>query len=165
GLGGCTREWRRAVPSDNPAVIEGRADLAARDLRLRNRRTVSGLRRGLDAALDDLAGERDADRRALAERIDGYERTAKGFESPVRAVAAGDADAGLGLRETAERLGCGFVSLGEQSVAVRAAPERVDREPVAALAAELGGNDEGEVALDAILADLPGYSRNSRNDP
>ncbi|EMA72116.1 molybdopterin biosynthesis protein [Halorubrum distributum] len=178
-LGGWSREWGLVVSDGNPEGIEGLADLVDRDLRFRNRPTVSGLRRSLDAALDDLAGERDGDRRALAENIDGYERTAKAFESPVRAVAAGDADAGLGLRETADRLGCGFVSLGEQSVVVRAASDRIDREPVAALAAELGGgaDDGAETAgagadaaedrpdLDAILADLPGYSRNSRNDP
>ncbi|ELZ36020.1 molybdopterin biosynthesis protein [Halorubrum distributum] len=178
-VGGWTREWGLVVPDGNPDDVTGIADLIDRDLRFRNRPTVSGLRRSLDAVLDDLADGRDADRRDLAEEIDGYERTAKAFESPVRAVAAGDADAGLGLRETADRLGCGFVSLGEQSVVVRAASDRLDREPVAALAAELGGgaDDGAETAgagadaaedrpdLDAILADLPGYSRNSRNDP
>ena len=183
-LGGWSREWGLVVPAGNPDGVTGLADLVDRDLRLRNRPTVSGLRRSLDAALDGLAAERDADRRALAERIDGYERTGKAFESPVRAVVAGDADAGLGLRETAARLGCDFVSLGEQSVAVRAAPDRVDREPVAALAAALRGGaggdadadddgvgagvaagDEAAPDLDAILADLPGYSRNSRNEP
>ncbi|WP_048078426.1 hypothetical protein, partial [Halorubrum sp. AJ67] len=64
------------------------------------------------------------------------------------------------------RLGCEFVPLGEQSVVVRAAPDRVDREPVAALEAELSAGVGGDrPALDAILDDLPGYSRNSRNDP
>ncbi|WP_434522275.1 molybdopterin biosynthesis protein [Halorubrum sp. AS12] len=180
-LGGWSREWGLVVPDGNPEGVGGLADLVDRDLRFRNRPTVSGLRRSLDAALDDLAGERDADRRALAERIDGYERTAKAFESPIRAVVAGDADAGLGLRETADRIGCGFVPLGEQSVVVRAASDRVDRRPVAALAAELGGGadadidaeeagaadsaSDGRPDLDAILADLPGYSRNSRNEP
>ncbi|WP_049908856.1 MULTISPECIES: molybdopterin biosynthesis protein [Halorubrum] len=170
-LGGWTREWGLVVPEGNPDGVEGLADLVDRDLRFRNRPTVSGLRRSLDGALDSLADERDADRRELAERIDGHERTAKAFESPVRAVVAGDADVGLGLRETAARLGCGFVPLGEQSVVVRAAPDRVDREPVAALAAELSadgreaGSDDADPALDAILDGLPGYSRNSRNDP
>ena len=163
-LGGWTREWGLVVPAGNPDGVTGLGDLVDGDLRFRNRPTVSGLRRSLDAALNGLADGRDADRRALAERIDGYERTAKAFESPVRAVVGGDADAGLGLRETAERLGCGFVPLGEQSVVVRAAPDRVDRELVAELSAALG-DDEGEAALDAILDDLPGYSRNSRNDP
>ena len=163
-LGEWTREWGLVVPDGNPEEVTGVAALVDRDLRFRNRPTVSGLRRGLDASLADLADERDADRRGLAERIDGYERTAKAFESPVRAVVAGDVDVGLGLRETAERLGCEFVPLGEQSVVVRAAADRVDRGPVAALAAELGDGD-GPGGLDAILADLPGYSRNSRNDP
>jgi putative molybdopterin biosynthesis protein len=163
-LGGWAREWGLVVPAGNPDGVTGLGDLVDGDLQFRNRPTVSGLRRSLDAALNGLADGRDADRRALAERIDGYERTAKAFESPVRAVVGGDADAGLGLRETAERLGCGFVPLGEQSVVVRAAPDRVDREPVAELSAALG-DDEGEAALDAILDDLPGYSRNSRNDP
>jgi len=165
-IGGWSREWGLVVPEGNPDDVAGLADLVDRDLRFRNRPTVSGLRRSLDAALDDLADGRDADRRELAERIDGYERTAKAFESPVRAVVAGDADAGLGLRETAARLGCGFVPLGEQSVVVRAAPDRVDREPVAALAAELSAGADGDSpAFDAVLDDLPGYSRNSRNDP
>jgi len=118
---------------------------------------VSGLRRSLDALLDGLAAERGAARGDLTDRIDGYERTVKGVESPARAVLAGDADAGLGLRETAARLGCGFVPLGEQSVAVRAAPDRTDRGPVAALSAELSGDG----GLDAILDDLPGFSRNA----
>ncbi|QWC20151.1 molybdopterin biosynthesis protein [Halorubrum sp. 2020YC2] len=170
-LGGWSREWGLVVPEGNPDGVTGLADLVDRDLRFRNRPTVSGLRRSLDAALDDVAGDRDADRRALAERIDGYERTAKAFESPVRAVVAGDADAGLGLRETADRLGCGFVSLGEQSVVVRAASDRADRGPVAALAAELAGEGsegdapDGPSAFCAVLDDLSGYSRNSRNDP
>ena len=182
-LGGWTREWGLVVPDGNPDDVAGIADLIDRDLRFRNRPTVSGLRRSLDAALDEFASGRDADRRELAERIDGYERTVKAFESPVRAVAAGDADAGLGLRETATRLGCEFVPLGEQSVVVRAAPDRVDREPVATLAAALSGEESPEATdgratgrrsvdaaaerpdLDAVLDSLPGYSRNSRNDP
>jgi putative molybdopterin biosynthesis protein len=73
-------------------------------------------------------------------------------------VIAGDADVGVGLRETAKRLDCGFVSLGEQSVAVRAAPDRADREAVRELAAAL--DDPAD-----LLDGLAGYSRNSRNDP
>ena len=164
-LGGWTREWGLVAPDGNPEEVTGLADLVDRDLRFRNRPTVSGLRRSLDAALDDLADERDADRRDLAEAVDGYERTAKAFERPVRAVAAGDADVGLGLRETGEPRGCAFVPLGGHAVVVRAAAGRVDRDSVAALAAELGNGGDGDGGIDAILSDLPGYSRNSRNDP
>ncbi|WP_144921654.1 molybdopterin biosynthesis protein [Halorubrum salsamenti] len=157
-LGGWTREWGLVVPDGNPDDVTGLADLVDGDLRFVNRPTDSGLRRSLDGALDDLAVDRGASRGDLTDRIDGYELAVRAFESPVRKVIAGDADAGLGLRETAERLGCGFVPLGEQAVAVRAAPDRVERDAVAELADALDGPSD-------LLADLAGYSRNSRNDP
>ncbi|WP_435092794.1 molybdopterin biosynthesis protein [Halorubrum sp. N11] len=157
-LGEWTREWGIVVPKGNPDDVTGLADLVDGDLRFVNRPTDSGLRRSFDDALGDLAADRDASRGDLTERIDGYELTVRAFESPVRKVIAGDTDAGLGLRETAARLGCGFVSLGEQAVAVRAAPDRVKREAVAELADALDD-------LDNLLVDLPGYSRKSRNDP
>jgi len=166
-LGGWTREWGLVVPEGNPDGVAGLADLVDGDLRFVNRPPDSGLRRSLDDALADLAADRDESRRALTDRIDGYELTVRAFESPVRTVLAGDADAGLGLRETAERLGCGFVSLGDQPVSVRAAPDRVERDAVAALADALDdlGGAAGDGGKPDLLADLPGYSRNSRNDP
>jgi len=168
-LGGWTREWGLVVPEGNPDGVTGLGDLVDGDLRFVNRPSDAGLRRSLDDALGDLAADRDASRGDLAGRIDGYELTVRAFESPVRKVIAGDADAGLGLRETADRLGCGFVSLGEQSVVVRAAPDRVERDAVAELAdaledldAAAGGDIDG---LADLIDDLAGYSRNSRNDP
>ena len=157
-LGGWTREWGLVVPPGNPADATGLDALVDRDLRFVNRSTDSGLRRSLDDALDRLADERSTSRGELTEAIAGYELTVRAFESPARKVITGDADVGLGLRETAERLDCGFVSLGEQSVAVRAAPDRADREAVAQLASAL--DDPGD-----LLDGLAGYSRNSRNEP
>ena len=150
-IGRFEREWGLVVPAGDPNDVSGLADLVDADLRFVNRSTDSGLRRTLDAALEELATERETSRSALAERIDGYELTVRAFESPVRKVAAGDADVGLGLRETAERLGCSFVPLGEQSVVVHAAPDRVDRESVAELATEL--DDAADV-----VAGLGGHS-------
>ncbi|WP_200531349.1 molybdopterin biosynthesis protein [Halorubrum sp. LN27] len=157
-LGGWTREWGLVVPDGNPEGVTGIADLVDGDLRFVNRPTDSGLRRSLDDALDGLAADRDASRRDLTDRIDGYGLTVRAFESPVRKVLGGDADAGLGLRETAERLGCGFVPLGEQRVSVRAAPDRVERDAVTELADAL--DDPAD-----RFEGLAGYSRNSRNDP
>ncbi|WP_050034236.1 molybdopterin biosynthesis protein [Halorubrum halophilum] len=157
-LGGWTREWGLVVPEGNPDGVTGIADLVDGDVRFVNRPTDSGIRRSFDGALDELAADRDASRANLADRIDGYELTVRAFESPVRKVLAGDADAGLGLRETAERLSCEFVSLGEQAVAVRAAPDRVERDAVAELADALDDPTD-------LLAGLAGYSRKSRNDP
>ena len=157
-LGGWTREWGLVVPAGNPADVTGLGAVVDRDLRFVNRPTDSGLRRGLDDALDRLADERSASRSELTEAIAGYELTVRAFESPARKVITGDADVGLGLRETAERLDCEFVSLGEQSVVVRAAPERADRDAVAELASAL--DDPAD-----LLDGLAGYSRNSRNEP
>ncbi|TKX76659.1 molybdopterin biosynthesis protein, partial [Halorubrum sp. SD626R] len=105
------------------------------------------------------AAERSESRAELTSRIDGYERAVRAFESPARRVMAGDADAGIGLRETADRLGCEFVSLGAQSVVVRAAPDRVEREAVQALAAVL--DDPG---TDDPVGALAGYSWDRSTD-
>ena len=108
-LGGWTREWGLVVPTGNPAGVEGLADLVERDLRFVNRPTASGLRTSLVNALAALADERGVERHDLVESIDGFDFTVQSHESPARRVAAGDADAGLGLRATAEKLDCGFV--------------------------------------------------------
>ncbi len=150
-LGEWRREWGLVVADGNPDGVSGVADLVDHDLRFVNRPSDSGLRRSLDATVEDLAAERSVPRTELTSRIDGYELTLRAFESPVRKVVDGGADVGLGLRETADRLGCGFVPVGEQSVAVRAAPDRVDRDPVASLSAELD-------AMSELLDGLTGYS-------
>ncbi len=151
-LGGWSREWGLIVPDGNPDGIDGLAELVDRDLRLVNREQTSGLRRSLDDAVASLAEHRDQSRREMTDAIAGYELTVKAFESPARKVAAGKADAGLGLRATAERLGLGFVSLGQQDVRVLAAPDRRTKAGVEELAAVLGD-------LDGILAELPGFEQ------
>ncbi|WP_281195482.1 molybdopterin biosynthesis protein [Halorubrum sp. F4] len=152
-LGEWQREWGLVVAAGNPEGVEGLGDLVDRDLRFVNRPTEAGLRRGLDDALEALAAERSASLGELTDRIDGYGLTLRAFESPVRRVLAGDADAGLALRETAERLDCGFVPLGEQPVVVRAAADRVDREAVTSLADELDGD-----GIATLIEGLSGYS-------
>jgi molybdate-binding protein len=137
-LGGWTREWGLVVPEGNPEAIDGLADLVDRDLAFVNRGRDAGIRRSLDVALDDLAEDRDAARPDLAESISGFEVGTKGFESPARAVARGDADAGLGLRATAQSLDLGFVPLGTESVRVRANPDRAEKPGVAEFVDVLG---------------------------
>ena len=150
GLGGWTREWGLVVPDGNPRNIEGLADLVDRDLRLVNRDSGSGLRASFDEALDRLASERDASRHDLSDNIDGYGLTTKAHESPARKVAAGAADAGLGLQATADSLGLGFVSLGTQSVDVLAAPDRAEKPGVRELEAAIDD-------LDPLAAPLDGF--------
>jgi len=153
-LGEWEREWGLVVPAaDNR--IDGLAALVDGDYRFVNRGRDSGLRRSFDDALAALADERGETRRALGDAIDGYGLTTKAHESPARKVAAGAADAGLGLRTTADKLGLGFVSLGTQAVRVLANPERVEK----------AGVEQLERALDdlASLVDAEaGFSLNGR---
>jgi molybdenum cofactor synthesis domain-containing protein len=151
-LGGWTREWGLVVAAGNPLGIDGLADLADRDLAFVNRGRDAGLRASLDAAIEQLAADRGASRQALTESVRGYEIGSKGFESPARAVARGNADAGLGLRATAEKLGLGFVPLGTESVRIRANPDRAAKPGVEELAAEVEG-----AAETGLFASLPGY--------
>jgi putative molybdopterin biosynthesis protein len=136
-LGGWTREWGLVVPASNPENVASLADLVDRDLRFVNRDTNSGLRTSLGNAVAALADERETTRHDLVESIDGFELSVKAVESPARKVQAGDADVGLGLRATADRLGLGFVPLGAQSVVVHANPDRVEKPGVRAVAAVL----------------------------
>jgi putative molybdopterin biosynthesis protein len=147
------REWGLVVPAGNPEEIAGLADLADRELRFVNRGSDSGLRTTLGNAVADLAAERDTSRHDLVERIDGFELAAKAHESPARKVAGGQADAGLGLRATAEKLGLDFVPVGTETVRVLANPERDKKAGVRELRRAL--DDE----LDAVLSERPGFGR------
>ncbi|WP_276302048.1 molybdopterin biosynthesis protein [Halorussus lipolyticus] len=147
------REWGLVVPAGNPEEIGSLADLVDRDLRFVNRGSDSGLRTSLGRAIADLADERGSSRHDLVASIDGFELAAKAHESPARKVASGQADAGLGLRATAEKLGLGFVSVGTEEVHVLANPERAEKSGVRELADAL--DDE----LDEILAGLSGFGQ------
>ena len=129
-LGSWTREWGLIVPAGNPDGVEGLEDLVDRDLQFVNRTTDSGLRTSLGVAVADLAEDRGVDRHDLVEAISGFELGLRAHESPARKVAEGSVDAGLGLRETANRLGLGFVQLGEQEVRVLGNPDRLETDGV-----------------------------------
>ena len=149
-LGGWTREWGLVVPQGNPEGIEGLADLVDRDVRFVNRTTDAGLRTTLEDALAELAEERGTERRDLRERVDGFEFAVRAHESPARKVLAGAADAGLGLRATAESLEMGFVPCGEEPVRVLASDDRIEKPGVQRLRAAVADADD-------VLGDLDGY--------
>jgi putative molybdopterin biosynthesis protein len=151
-LGGWTREWGLVVPAGNPENVAGLADLVDRDLRFVNRDTNSGLRTSLGTAVAELAEERGTTRHDLVDAIDGFELTVKAVESPARKVQAGDADAGLGLGATAERLGLSFVPLGKQSVVVHANPDRVEKRGVRAVAAAMDAAGDLADGLAGVVA-------------
>jgi putative molybdopterin biosynthesis protein len=151
GLRSWEREWGLLVPEGNPEAIDGFEDLVDSDYRFVNMDSQTGLRASVDAEMDRLSAALDADARDLRNHIDGYEFTLKAHESPARRVLAGKADAGVGLRATAEKLGLEFVPVGTQTVRVRANPTRVEKTGVADLKAVLAGVED-------VLAALPGYS-------
>jgi molybdenum cofactor synthesis domain-containing protein len=149
-LGGWTREWGLVVPAGNPAGVDGLADLVDSDLRFINRTTDSGLRSTLGEAIEGLADERGVDRRDVTDAIDGFELAVRAHESPARKVLAGEAEAGLGLRATAEALGMGFVPCGTERVGVVADPDRAEKPGVRRLRAAI---DDGS----AVFEELAGY--------
>ncbi|MCU4716785.1 molybdopterin biosynthesis protein [Halapricum hydrolyticum] len=149
-IGSWAREWGLVVPRD-PAESDGLESLLDGELSFVNRPGDSGLRATFDDALEELEAERETSRGELARAITGYERTARAHESPARMVARGDADAGLGLRVSADRLGLGFVSLGHETVRVVAKPDRADKSGAQQLADALENSD--------VFGSLAGYER------
>ncbi|AGB16789.1 molybdenum cofactor synthesis domain protein [Halovivax ruber XH-70] len=121
-----TREWGLLVPAGNPDEVAGVADLVDRDLSFVNRTADSGLRRQFDAELAAFASTPGRDRAAVVSAIDGVDIGLPGHESPARRVARGEADVGLGLRDSAGG-DLSFVSLGEQPVRLLANPDRVGK--------------------------------------
>ncbi|GGC47099.1 molybdopterin biosynthesis protein [Haloferax sulfurifontis] len=149
-LGSWTREWGLVVPAGNPDGLSGLVDLVDGDLSFVNRDSNSGLRTDLGNAVAALADERGTTRHELVESIEGFDRGSKAFESPARAVAAGRADAGLGLRATADSLGLDFVSLGTQPVAVLANPDRAEKPGVDSFRDALAASDDVFAALAGV---------------
>lgn len=145
-----TREWGMIVPAGNPADVTGLGDLVDRDLRFVNRTTASGLRTSLGNSIAALAEKRGVDRHEIVDSVVGFDTGVRAHESPARRVRRGDADVGLGVRETAERLEMGFVQLGVQSVRVLAAPDRIEKQGVAALRDVVANGTE-------VIEGLAGY--------
>jgi putative molybdopterin biosynthesis protein len=148
-LGRWSREWGLVVPPGNPAGIDGLADLVDGDLLFANRGEDSGLRASLGDAVSVLAADRGVDRHDIVDAIAGFGRGFPGVESPARRVEAGRADAGVGLRSTAERLDLGFVGLGREPLAVFANADRTGKPGVTALRDALA-------SVESIVGDVPG---------
>jgi putative molybdopterin biosynthesis protein len=91
------------VAPGNPLGIHSLADLSRAGLRFINRNPGSGTRLWLDTELKRLGlspGE-----------IEGYQRVAFTHTATARAVAAGQADAALGLQAAAHKFDLGFIPL------------------------------------------------------
>ena len=132
-IGGWSREWGFVVPAGNPDAVTGIESLVEEELQFVNRETNSGLRTSFSSAIGEYADAAGVDRHEVVSAISGFEFGLKAFESPARRVHAGNAAVGLGLQETADRLGLSFVSLGTQPVRVIVNPDRVEKASVSRL--------------------------------
>ncbi|MDZ7746410.1 MAG: molybdopterin biosynthesis protein [Halobacteriales archaeon] len=132
-VGAWTREWGLVVPEGNPAGVTG-VDSLTEETQLVTQ--ASGT--GLDAAFEAISD-------GIPSGVSG-----PGIESPVRWVADGRADVGVGLRATAEQLGLGFVSLGRQRLCVVVNPTRTKKSGVERL---------GTAIEEQTFEGLAGYER------
>jgi putative molybdopterin biosynthesis protein len=140
-----SRDWGLLVPADDPFGLSALRDLVDTDCRFANLAPSLSVRRAFDDRLDAASID--------AGSIDGYHPELPGIESAARSVATGDVDAGLGLCETAQNLGVGFVPVGTQQLTLTVNPDRTGKESVDALRA-LVADSFGE-----ILSELSGYER------
>jgi len=132
------------VPPGNPLGLAGVADLARPGLRFINRQRGAGTRVWLDAQLRRLHVPTAA--------IAGYEQEAATHAEVARAVAEGQADAGLGIEAAALAYGLGFILLVTEPYDLVIPVEVWESAPVQALAAWLGTAEAR-----AAIAGVGGY--------
>jgi molybdate-binding protein/DNA-binding transcriptional regulator YhcF (GntR family) len=113
------------LPPGNPGGIEGLAGLVTPGLRFVNRQAGSGTRVWLDQALSKL----DLD----PGRIVGYDSEKMTHSAVARAVAEGEADAGLGLEAAALSYGLDFVFLTHERYDLAATEAALDTPALQAL--------------------------------
>jgi putative molybdopterin biosynthesis protein len=141
------REWGLVTTPASASEIDGLEDLQKGSFRFANLNPDLALRGAFDAILDSSDIDRDD--------IDGYHRELPGLESAARSVARGRADAGLGLRATADQLDLEFIPLGTQPFELVVNPDRSEKDGVTELASTASGR------LEDFLADTPGYAPRS----
>lgn len=132
------------MPAGNPQRIAGLADLARPGLRMVNRQRGSGTRVWLDAQLQSAGVDVSA--------LSGYELELTTHSAVADAVAAGQADVGLGVAAAALARGLGFIPLASERYDLVVLATVWEQPAVQALAAWLAGD-----AARAMIAALGGY--------
>ena len=119
------REQGLLVAPGNPLGISGIHDLAGPGLRYVNRQRGAGTRVLLDHELSKLGMDPDA--------VDGYAREEPTHLAVAAAIAAGRADAGLGIMAAAKAFGLGFVPVTSEPYDLVIAPGALDSPQLAPL--------------------------------
>ncbi len=143
-IGFARRTQGLIVAAGNPLGLRSLADVAQRRARYVNRALGTGTR----VVLDELL-ERDG---LDAGALDGYARSEPSHAAVAHAVAAGQADTGLGLESAARGAGLGFVPLVHERYHLACLKSALGQPAIQALLALLRG-----AAWQQELGTLPGY--------
>lgn len=143
-IGFARRSQGLIVARGNPLGLQSLADLKPRGARYVNRDLGAGTRVVLDELLAQ-AGLGPAE-------VPGYERTEPSHAAVAQAVAAGSADAGLGLEAAARARGLDFVPLVHERYHLVCLKSALTQAPTEALLGVLRS-----AAWQRKLAALPGY--------
>jgi putative molybdopterin biosynthesis protein len=139
------REQGLLVAPGNPARLSSVADLARPGVRYVNRQRGAGTRVLLDVFLGELGISPDA--------IDGYARQEPTHLAVAAAIAAGRADAGLGIMAAARAFGLDFVPVTREPYDLVVAPGAMDSPQLAPLWSLLRSQE-----FRKSVEDLGGYS-------
>lgn len=94
------------------SIISGLCDLPGK--RLINRNLGSGTRALLDIKIADLAAEKGISKKEFTDSVSGYSSGAKSEVIICEAVISGKADAGIGIRNCADRNNLKFIKFAEE---------------------------------------------------
>lgn len=150
-IGFARRTQGLIVAPGNPLQIGSLADMVERRARYVNRAIGTGTR----VLLDELL-ERDG---LDAGAIDGYARDEPSHAAIAHAVAAGEADVGLGIESAARSAGLGFVPLVHERYHLACLKSALDQPAIQALLVLLRG-----AAWQHQLGTLPGYESASSGE-
>jgi putative molybdopterin biosynthesis protein len=139
------RDQGLMVASGNPLGLEGVADLTRPGVRYVNRQRGAGTRVLLDFELGRLGVSPDD--------LDGYAREEPTHLAVAAAVAAGRADAGLGIMAAARAFGLDFVPVTQEPYDLVVAAEAMDSPLLAPLWSLLRSD-----RFQASVTELGGYS-------
>ena len=142
---GFARRWQGLmVARGNPLQLRTLADVSGSGARFVNRAQGTGTR----VLLDELLHEQGIAPSSLA----GYERNEPSHAAVAQAIAAGQADAGLGIEAAARQRGLDFVPWVQEDYHLVCLKSALDDPAVQALCAALAATD-----WIRALGELPGY--------
>ena len=144
-LGFVQRSQGLMVARGNPLKIKSLADIAHRGLRYANRPLGTGTR----VLLDDLLAEAQISKTSIS----GYRKSEPSHQAAALAVAAGQADAALGIEAAAAAQRLAFIPLAQERYALVCHREALPTPAVQLLAKQLRS-----AAWQRELIQIPGYA-------